>query len=108
MTRLLERMQADELKYHGGGIGSVYDGRGKLGEVDFFAEAPAAGGACEASDLDGYVCVVEPLSGVRVHHTLASGAPSVVQVTLVVTAAGMTNVGSDPTIRISLFKISTT
>lgn len=41
----------DELKFHGGGIGSGFSGRGSFGLVNFFEE-PAAEGSCVASSLE--------------------------------------------------------
>ncbi|GMH36265.1 hypothetical protein BSKO_04133 [Bryopsis sp. KO-2023] len=45
----------DELKFHGGGIGTSYEGRGVLGQVDFFQEPIAEG--CQPSALDGFDCM---------------------------------------------------
>eukprot|EP00803_Ostreobium_quekettii_P011040 evm.model.scf_763.2 EVM.evm.TU.scf_763.2 scf_763:13070-19189(+) len=54
----------DELKFHGGGIGASYEGRGVFGQVDFFAAPSAAGeGGCAASSLEGYDCMQEVIPG---------------------------------------------
>eukprot|EP00803_Ostreobium_quekettii_P009476 evm.model.scf_3488EXC.2 EVM.evm.TU.scf_3488EXC.2 scf_3488EXC:8988-12604(-) len=54
----------DELKFHGGGIGASYEGRGVFGQVDFFAEPTADGeGGCAPSALDGYDCSLEVIPG---------------------------------------------
>ncbi|CAD7695579.1 unnamed protein product, partial [Ostreobium quekettii] len=54
----------DELKFHGGGIGASYEGRGVFGRVDFFAApAPAGEGGCAASSLEGYDCMQEVIPG---------------------------------------------
>ena len=54
----------DELKFHGGGIGTSFEGRGVFGRVDFF-DVPnvAPEGECLKSTLDGYVCMLEALGG---------------------------------------------
>jgi len=56
----------DELKFHGGGIGVSYEGRGSFGQVDFF-QKPTEGG-CEASTLEGYECMREVIPAAFVLH----------------------------------------
>lgn len=82
--------KADELKYHGGGIGVDFPGRGILGTtLNLFSdEAAAAGGECTASTLaPEFECMVSQLDGnVIVHYntfvagdtsaTLAAETPS--------------------------------
>eukprot|EP00803_Ostreobium_quekettii_P001912 evm.model.scf_457.4 EVM.evm.TU.scf_457.4 scf_457:58791-66895(-) len=48
----------NELKYHGGGIGSQHEGRGVLGTVDFFEDVEKAG-ECMPSSMDGYDCMAQ-------------------------------------------------
>jgi len=57
----------DELKFHGGGIGVSYEGRGSFGQVDFF-QKPSAEGGCEASTLEGYDCMREVIPAAFVLH----------------------------------------
>ena len=83
--------KADELKYHGGGIGVSFPGRGVLGpSLNLFSEeeAPPAGAACTASTLaPEFECMVSQLEdNVIVHYntftagdtsaTLAAETPS--------------------------------
>lgn len=42
----------DEFKYHGGGIGTTFAGRGSFGLVDFFAEAADESDGCTESTLE--------------------------------------------------------
>lgn len=68
-------MQVDELKYHGGGIGVTFEGRGTLSpSVDLLGAAPAAaapGAACIASTEDGFECMSSQLGGeVIIHYNL--------------------------------------
>ena len=59
----------DELKFHGGGIGTTYEGRGIFGRVNFFDipdDAPE--GECVKSTLDGYDCMSEALGGEYLLH----------------------------------------
>ena len=68
----------DELKFHGGGIGTSFAGRGQLGngQTNFFVAPEAGGGACEASELDGFACQREySAAGVFLHWNPPDGAP---------------------------------
>lgn len=59
----------DVLKFHGGGIGVQYDGRGTLStSANLFEEEGAAGGACTPSTQDGFTCSVERLGGSVIVH----------------------------------------
>lgn len=49
----------DELKFHGGGIGTTFPGRGSFGVVDFFTEAADDSEGCTESTLE--VCIFEHL-----------------------------------------------
>eukprot|EP00210_Caulerpa_lentillifera_P006317 g6034.t1 len=61
----------DELKYHGGGIGTTYEGRGSFGRVNFFdepTETRQPGEGCLESTMDGYDCMVSALGGDYIIH----------------------------------------
>lgn len=54
----------DELKYHGGGIGTTFEGRGSFGSVHFFDEPPEPIGpnaTCLESTMEDYDCMQEAL-----------------------------------------------
>lgn len=59
----------DVLKFHGGGIGVQYDGRGTLStSLNLFEEEGAGGGACTPSTQDGFECSVSRLGGSVIVH----------------------------------------
>ena len=60
----------DVLKFHGGGIGTTYEGRGTLSPaVDLF-EDPSASGPCTPSTEEGFTCSLSRLGGqVIIHYT---------------------------------------
>lgn len=61
----------DELKFHGGGIGTTFEGRGVLGAVNFFDEPPeerAEGEGCLESTMDDFDCMQEALNGDYILH----------------------------------------
>lgn len=65
--------QVDELKYHGGGIGVTYDGRGTLSPSADLLAAPVpvapAGAACTPSPEEGFECMQSQLAGeVLIHY----------------------------------------
>lgn len=64
----------DELKFHGGGIGTSFEGRGVLSPAtDFAAAPPPEGGGCKPSDLDGYACMTSPLPTLTLHWSKEEG-----------------------------------
>lgn len=55
----------DELKYHGGGIGTSFEGRGSFGSVNFYDVPPPPtkpGKACLESTMEGYECMQQGFS----------------------------------------------
>lgn len=58
----------DVLKFHGGGIGVTYDGRGSLSTAVNLFEEEAEGGACTPSTLDGFTCSLSRLGGNAIVH----------------------------------------
>lgn len=56
----------DELKFHGGGIGTTHENRGSFGLVNFFAKEES--GSCVGSTLANYACMKEVLpNGFNIH-----------------------------------------
>lgn len=56
----------DELKFHGGGIGTTYENRGSFGLVNFFTKEKS--GSCVESNLANYDCMKEALpNGFNIH-----------------------------------------
>ena len=51
----------DELKFHGGGIGTSHESRGSFGIVNFFDDRSQS--ECIPSDLRGYDCMTEAIPG---------------------------------------------
>eukprot|EP00210_Caulerpa_lentillifera_P002713 g2593.t1 len=60
----------DELKFHGGGIGTTHENRGSFGLINFFQSQQEQSESCTKSTLGSYDCMEEVIpNGLSIHWT---------------------------------------